>query len=164
MSSETKPLPQKTPKKKIAKSYSALIPSLMTYTRLLSHKSSHWPFLIDFGLLERKRKGLFRVSSREEEEESEMAAVRGALLEHLRVNAMSLSLLRNPNHTLNGLFALTFGAGRRGFSDEVMGSFLDKSEVTDRVLCVVKNFQNVDPSKVFSFLLHSFSFQQLLVK
>ncbi|GMI84538.1 mitochondrial acyl carrier protein 2 [Hibiscus trionum] len=77
-----------------------------------------------------------------------MAAVRGALLKHLRVNATPLSLLRNPNPTRNGLFALTFSAIRRGFSDEVMGSFLDKSEVTDRVLCVVKNFQKVDPSKV----------------
>ncbi|KAE8664750.1 Acyl carrier protein 2 [Hibiscus syriacus] len=67
-----------------------------------------------------------------------MAAVRGALLKHLRVNATSLSLLRNPNPTRNGLFALTFNAIRRGFSDEVMGSFL----------CVVKNFQKVDPSKV----------------
>ncbi|KAE8678640.1 Acyl carrier protein [Hibiscus syriacus] len=75
-----------------------------------------------------------------------MAAVRGALLKHLRVNATSLSLLRNLNPTPNGF--LTFNAIRRGFSDEVMGSFLDKSEVTDRVLCVVKNFQKVDPSKV----------------
>ncbi|KAK8507871.1 hypothetical protein V6N13_140613 [Hibiscus sabdariffa] len=77
-----------------------------------------------------------------------MAAVRGALLKHLRVNATSLSLLRSPSPTPNALFALTFNAVRRGFSDEVMGSFLDKSEVTDRVLCVVKNFQKVDPSKV----------------
>ncbi|ESR41895.1 hypothetical protein CICLE_v10013736mg, partial [Citrus x clementina] len=30
---------------------------------------------------------------------------------------------------------------------EVRGSFLDKSEVTDRVISVVKNFQKVDPSK-----------------
>ncbi|XAR69385.1 hypothetical protein NMG60_11000935 [Bertholletia excelsa] len=30
----------------------------------------------------------------------------------------------------------------------VNGSFLDKSEVTDRVISVVKNFQKVDPSKV----------------
>ncbi|KAE8661198.1 Acyl carrier protein [Hibiscus syriacus] len=77
-----------------------------------------------------------------------MAEVRGALLKHLRVNTTSLSLLRYPNPTRNGLFTLTVNAIRRSFFDEVMGSFLDKYEVTDRVLCVVKNFQKVDPSKV----------------
>ncbi|KAG4161520.1 hypothetical protein ERO13_D01G059800v2 [Gossypium hirsutum] len=77
-----------------------------------------------------------------------MAAVREALLKRLRVNATSLSLLRNPKPSLNGLFALTFNAVHRRFSDDVMGSFLDKSEVTDRVASVVKNFQKVDPSKV----------------
>ncbi|KAB2044235.1 Acyl carrier 2, mitochondrial -like protein [Gossypium arboreum] len=77
-----------------------------------------------------------------------MAAVREALLKRLRVNATSLSLLRNPKPSLNGLFALTFNAVHRRFSDDVMGSFLDKSEVTDRVVSVVKNFQKVDPSKV----------------
>ncbi|MBA0759242.1 hypothetical protein Gotri_022155 [Gossypium trilobum] len=76
-----------------------------------------------------------------------MAAVREALLKRLRVNATSLSLLRNPKPSLNGLFALTFNAVHRRFSDDVMGSFLDKSEVTDRVVSVVKNFQKVDPSK-----------------
>ncbi|XP_021282675.1 LOW QUALITY PROTEIN: acyl carrier protein 2, mitochondrial-like [Herrania umbratica] len=75
-----------------------------------------------------------------------MAAVRGALLKHLRVNATPLA--RNPNPTSHGLFALTFNAISRRFSDEVKGSFLDKSEVTDRVISVVKNFQKVDPSKV----------------
>ncbi|XP_022718435.1 acyl carrier protein 2, mitochondrial-like [Durio zibethinus] len=75
-----------------------------------------------------------------------MAAVRGALLKHLRVNATALP--RNPNPINNGIFALTFNAICRGFSDEVKGSFLDKSEVTDRVISVVKNFQKVDPSKV----------------
>ncbi|TYI96544.1 hypothetical protein E1A91_D01G080100v1 [Gossypium mustelinum] len=78
-----------------------------------------------------------------------MAAVREALLKRLRVNATSLSLLRNPKPSLNGLFALTFNAVHRRFSDDVMGSFLDKSEVTDRVVSVVKNFQKVDPSKGF---------------
>ncbi|KAA3467527.1 acyl carrier protein 2, mitochondrial-like [Gossypium australe] len=77
-----------------------------------------------------------------------MAAVRESLLKRLRVNSTSLSLLRNPKPSLNGLFALTFNAVHRRFSDDVMGSFLDKSEVTDRVVSVVKNFQNVDPSKV----------------
>ncbi|KAG4213707.1 hypothetical protein ERO13_A01G073100v2 [Gossypium hirsutum] len=77
-----------------------------------------------------------------------MAAVRGVVLKHLRVNATSLSLLRNPKPIPNGRGALTFNAIRRRFSDDVMGSFLDKSEVTDRVVSVVKNFQKIDPSKV----------------
>lgn len=80
-----------------------------------------------------------------------MAAVRGAVLKHLRVNTTSLSLLRNPELILNGHGALTFNAIRRRFSDDVMGSFLDKSEVADRVVSVVKNFQKVDPSKVLLF-------------
>ncbi|PPS20262.1 hypothetical protein GOBAR_AA00315 [Gossypium barbadense] len=81
-----------------------------------------------------------------------MAAVRGVVLKHLRVNATSLSLLRNPKPIPNGHGALTFNAIRRRFSDDVMGSFLDKSEVTDRVVSVVKNFQKIDPSKVIQFL------------
>ncbi|MBA0705564.1 hypothetical protein Golax_017749 [Gossypium laxum] len=91
-----------------------------------------------------------------------MAAVREALLKRLRVNATSLSLLRNPKPSLNGLFALTFNAVHRRFSDDVMGSFLDKSEVTDRVVSVVKNFQKVDPSKVFSFSFH-LTYQKVVV-
>ncbi|KAK8554924.1 hypothetical protein V6N13_016178 [Hibiscus sabdariffa] len=45
---------------------------------------------------------------------------------------MSLPLLCNPNPTPNGFFTLTFGAVRRGFSDEVMGSFLDKSKIVEK--------------------------------
>ncbi|XVF07021.1 hypothetical protein REPUB_Repub06bG0101500 [Reevesia pubescens] len=74
-----------------------------------------------------------------------MAAVKGALLKHLRVNATPLPPYPNP--ISNGLFTLTFNGIRRRFSDEVKGSFLDKSEVTDRVISVVKNFQKVDTSK-----------------
>ncbi|XVF30268.1 hypothetical protein REPUB_Repub16aG0042300 [Reevesia pubescens] len=70
-----------------------------------------------------------------------MAAMRGALLKHLRVNATPLPPNPNPNPYPfgNGLFALTFNAIRRRFSDEVKGSFLDKSEVVDRVISVIKN-------------------------
>ncbi|GLT52009.1 hypothetical protein SLA2020_253740 [Shorea laevis] len=75
-----------------------------------------------------------------------MAAARGALLKYLRVNVSPLR--PNPSASSNGLFELTFNAIRRRFSEEVRGSFLDKSEVTDRVISVVKNFQKVDPSKV----------------
>ncbi|XP_059437149.1 acyl carrier protein 2, mitochondrial [Corylus avellana] len=69
------------------------------------------------------------------------AAARSALLNHLRVHVQAVP--RNPSYTLS------FNAIRRRFlSEEVRGSFLDKSEVTDRVISVVKNFQKVDPSKV----------------
>ncbi|XP_065875727.1 acyl carrier protein 2, mitochondrial [Euphorbia lathyris] len=72
-------------------------------------------------------------------------AARGALLKHLRVNVQIASQIPRPN---SGLFALSFNSILRRFSEEVRGSFLDKSEVTDRVVTVVKNFQKVDPSKV----------------
>eukprot|EP00894_Picocystis_sp_ML_P001958 jgi/Pico_ML_1/52475/g3176.t2 len=39
-------------------------------------------------------------------------------------------------------------AAERGFAAEAGGSFLDKQQVAERVLGVVKNFQKVDPSKV----------------
>ncbi|KAJ0980900.1 hypothetical protein J5N97_009155 [Dioscorea zingiberensis] len=71
-----------------------------------------------------------------------MAAVRSALLKHLRVR-VSASPLQAPALSFADLFS-----GRRFFSEEVKGSFLDKSEVADRVITVVKNFQKVDPSKV----------------
>ncbi|WCJ38875.1 mitochondrial acyl carrier protein 2 [Euphorbia peplus] len=70
-------------------------------------------------------------------------AARGALLKHLRVNVHQIP---KPNHS--GAFSLSFNSILRRFSEEVRGSFLDKSEVTDRVVNVVKNFQKVDPSKV----------------
>ncbi|XP_031247543.1 acyl carrier protein 2, mitochondrial [Pistacia vera] len=73
-------------------------------------------------------------------------AARGALLKYLRVNVNTVP--GNPSTTATNLFSLSFNAIRRRFSEEVRGTFLDKSEVTDRVLSVVKNFQKVDPSKV----------------
>ncbi|KAL5769572.1 hypothetical protein ACOSP7_013726 [Xanthoceras sorbifolium] len=75
-------------------------------------------------------------------------AARGALLKYLRVNVIP----RNPTAASGGdtgLFSVAFNAVRRRFStEEVRGSFLDKSEVSDRVVSVVKNFQKVDHSKV----------------
>ncbi|XP_042502087.1 acyl carrier protein 2, mitochondrial-like isoform X1 [Macadamia integrifolia] len=68
-------------------------------------------------------------------------AARNALLKHLRVNVQS----RNATpfaFSLNNLFLRYFS------SEEVRGSFLNKSEVADRVISVVKNLQKVDPSKV----------------
>nr|AJQ20613.1 Acyl Carrier Protein [Salvia miltiorrhiza] len=68
-------------------------------------------------------------------------AARNALLKYLRVNATALPQLQSPTGGLSQLI-------RRHFSDEARGSFLEKSEVTDRVLNVVKKFEKVDPSKV----------------
>ncbi|KAJ4962121.1 hypothetical protein NE237_022031 [Protea cynaroides] len=66
-------------------------------------------------------------------------AARNALLKHVRVNVQA----RNATpFAFNNLFSRHFS------SEEVRGSFLDKSEVADRVITVVKNFQKVDPSKV----------------
>ncbi|CAL9224736.1 unnamed protein product [Arabidopsis halleri] len=69
-------------------------------------------------------------------------AARGALLKYLRVN-VTPSLQISSSITSPPLYVLL-----RRFSEEVRGSFLDKSEVTDRVLSVVKNFQKVESSKV----------------
>ena len=70
------------------------------------------------------------------------ATARSALVtKYLRVNvgvSVSVSVDSSP---------FNFNAiRRRFFSEEVRTSF--KSEVTDRVISVVKNFQKVDPSKV----------------
>ncbi|KAM7278614.1 hypothetical protein ACFE04_005748 [Oxalis oulophora] len=74
-----------------------------------------------------------------------MAARGGILLKYLRVNVNPVPLL-NPNSGVGG------GGGGftlfRRFSEEVRGTFLDKSEVADRVISVVKKFEKVDPSKV----------------
>lgn len=82
---------------------------------------------------------------------TEMAA-RNALLKYLRVNVNTLPQLQNPRPGSGGLSQLI----RRHFSEEARGSFLDKSEVTDRVLNVVKTFQKVDPSKVTLSILWLF--------
>ena len=66
--------------------------------------------------------------------------MRIALLKHMRVPINPYS----PRVAATPLFHIL----RRPFSDEVKGSFLDKSEVADRVITVVKNFQKIDPSKV----------------
>ncbi|KAK3016703.1 hypothetical protein RJ639_005641 [Escallonia herrerae] len=74
-------------------------------------------------------------------------AVRNAILKHLRVNVATLNPRAGGRG--GGLVSLSLNQViRRHFSEEVKGSFLDKSEVSDRVVSVVKNFQKVDPSKV----------------
>ncbi|KAF3336774.1 acyl carrier protein 2 [Carex littledalei] len=69
-----------------------------------------------------------------------VAAVRNALLRHLKVAVQAPSA--------SSSMSAGFIVSRRGFSDEVKGSFLDKGEVADRVVTVVKNFQKVEPNKV----------------
>ncbi|XP_016455764.1 acyl carrier protein 2, mitochondrial-like [Nicotiana tabacum] len=71
-------------------------------------------------------------------------AARNALLKYLRVEARPAAV-GNPRRLVGTAFTQVF---RRHFSEEVRGSFLDRSEVTDRVINCVKNFQKVDPSKV----------------
>ncbi|XP_052185727.1 acyl carrier protein 2, mitochondrial-like [Diospyros lotus] len=75
-------------------------------------------------------------------------AARNAVLKYLRVNCRS-NVPQNPS---SGTFSLALSGSnllwRRHLSEEVRGSFLDKSEVTDRVITVVRAFQKVDPSKV----------------
>lgn len=88
-----------------------------------------------------KTKTPFHSQQQQRQQILKMAAARGALLKYLRVNVTTVQ--RNPSP-----FSLSFNSIRRCFAEEVRGSFLDKSEVTDRVISVVKNFQKVDPSKV----------------
>ncbi|KAJ4786249.1 Acyl carrier protein [Rhynchospora pubera] len=69
-----------------------------------------------------------------------VAAVRSSILRHLRLAVSSPS----ASSPISGGFIISM----RGFSNEVKGSFLDKGEVTDRIITVVKNFQKIEPSKV----------------
>ncbi|XP_047328841.1 acyl carrier protein 2, mitochondrial-like [Impatiens glandulifera] len=68
-------------------------------------------------------------------------AARIALLKHLRISVQPDRKSIRPLTVFGEFF-------RRHLSEEARGTFLDKSEVTDRVISVVKNFQKVDPSKV----------------
>ncbi|GFZ11337.1 mitochondrial acyl carrier protein 2 [Actinidia rufa] len=70
-------------------------------------------------------------------------AARNLILKHLRVNVRSI-----PDNPSLSPFSLLGSLLRRHWSEEVRGSFLDKSEVTGRVVSVVKSSQKVDPSKV----------------
>ncbi|XP_074575267.1 acyl carrier protein 2, mitochondrial-like [Curcuma longa] len=70
-----------------------------------------------------------------------MAAMRNAVLRHLRVKVG----YHYPAQAGTVSFADIL---RRYFSQDATTAFLDKSEVLDRVITVVKSFQKVDPSKV----------------
>ncbi|KAL4204303.1 hypothetical protein AMTRI_Chr01g131460 [Amborella trichopoda] len=74
------------------------------------------------------------------------ATVRNAILKHMRIKVTHVPAA--PSR----VFAPSFL--HRFFSDELKGSFLDKSEVADRVITVVKNFQKVDPSKQCNNVIH----------
>ena len=82
-------------------------------------------------------------------------ASRNALLRYLKVNVTPT--LRSSSITSHRSVSPLYVLLRRRFSEEVRGSFLDKSEVTDRVVSVVKTFQKVEPSKVISSLNYSTS-------
>ena len=76
-----------------------------------------------------------------------MAAARSILLKHLRVDILpDLRPKSIPASSFNALLLRL----QRGFSEEVRGTFLDKGEVADRVITVVKTYEKVDPSKVRS--------------
>ena len=80
-----------------------------------------------------------------------MAAARRALLTHLRIPVV------RPAAAAAAAAAGTVPvAARRLLSsttEETKGSFLDKGEVADRVVSVVKNFQKVEPAKVSAIYL-----------
>ncbi|CAI9090842.1 OLC1v1025703C1 [Oldenlandia corymbosa var. corymbosa] len=74
-------------------------------------------------------------------------AAKNALLKYFRLSVQTVPpRLRGPRVAIGGSFSQLIR--QRFFSEEARGSFLDKSEVADRVINVVKNFQKVDPSKV----------------
>eukprot|EP01018_Ginkgo_biloba_P000092 Gb_24265 [translate_table: standard] len=66
---------------------------------------------------------------------SRIISVRNSILKHMRVQPPLI--LGCSQWTKN-----------RYMSEELKGTYLDKSQVTDRVISVIKAFQKVDPSKV----------------
>ncbi|KAF3780961.1 Acyl carrier protein 2 [Nymphaea thermarum] len=75
------------------------------------------------------------------------SSARSAILKHLRLRAHAVSS-PFPSSSCWSSSSPALVRLLRFYSEEVRGSFLDKSEVTDRIISVVKNFQKVDPSKV----------------
>lgn len=72
-----------------------------------------------------------------------LAGLRNAVLSHIRLGVSS-----HAQQTLGGVYSLT---SLRGFAE---GTYLNKSDVTERVLHVVKNFDKVGEHKVRSLYLH----------
>uniref|UniRef100_A0A0D9WFX1 Acyl carrier protein n=1 Tax=Leersia perrieri TaxID=77586 RepID=A0A0D9WFX1_9ORYZ len=75
-----------------------------------------------------------------------MAAARRALLSHLRVPvaARPAAAIAAAAGSVRAARLLSSSVTEEG----AKGSFLDKGEVADRIVSVVKNFQKVEPSKV----------------
>lgn len=89
-------------------------------------------------------------------------AARSALLKYLRVHVEAVP--QYPS-SASSVFVSSINAFRRRFStEEVRGSFLDKSEVTDRVISVVKNFQKVDPSLVLLYFYVNYKCKALIFR
>ena len=78
-----------------------------------------------------------------------MAAARRALLAHLRVP------VARPAAAAAAAGTVPVAARRllSSTTEETKGSFLDKGEVADRVVSVVKNFHKVEPAKVSAIYL-----------
>ncbi|EEE63526.1 hypothetical protein OsJ_18342 [Oryza sativa Japonica Group] len=72
-----------------------------------------------------------------------MAAARRALLSHLRVPVLARPAAAAGSVPAARLLSSATEEGSKG-------SFLDKGEVADRIVSVVKNFQKVEPSQVIS--------------
>jgi len=79
------------------------------------------------------------------------------LINYLRVQVDSRPLNHQSPFRLIPNFFL------RRFSEEVRGTFLDKSEVTDRVVSCVKKFDKVESSKVYSFFYYYYYYSFLFI-
>uniref|UniRef100_A0A452YZQ3 Uncharacterized protein n=1 Tax=Aegilops tauschii subsp. strangulata TaxID=200361 RepID=A0A452YZQ3_AEGTS len=71
-----------------------------------------------------------------------MAAARRALLNHFRVP------VARPAVAAAAAGSVPVARLLSSTSEVEKGSFLDKGEVADRVVSVIKNFQKIEPSKV----------------
>jgi hypothetical protein len=70
-----------------------------------------------------------------------LSSLRRGLLSHLRLPLQSAAPLAAPGSGLGG----SLGSLVRGFAG---GGYLDKDDVTTRVLHVTKHFEKIDPAKV----------------
>lgn len=84
-----------------------------------------------------------------------LSGLRSAVLSKLRV---SVGISSRVQQTAGGAACLTL---LRGFAE---GTYLDKGQVTERILDVVKNFDKVEPSKVRSLSSSSASSHYLRMR
>ena len=80
-----------------------------------------------------------------------LAAVRSGVISHIQVPVGGFQAAA-------GGLSLTLS---RGFAE---GTYLNKDDVTERVLKVVKNFEKTDPAKVWFCLLACFLQQSVVVR